>query len=71
MKSLLIMRWKNQEIGTGCGLRFTIIKNIMATYLLYSKFCQNSFHRCLNQFFLEFCQMMKKKIFIIVDFKVS
>ena len=30
MEIEMILRWKNQEIGIGCGQNFIIPKNIMA-----------------------------------------
>ena len=47
-KKILIIRWSYQEIGTGCGRPFIIIKNIeVGLYHSYYSF-QIYYHQVLN-----------------------
>ena len=61
------MKWKNQEIGIGCGLHFTFIKNTMDIFLLYKKILPKFLSALLKTIFLKLHLIVEKKIFIFVD----
>ena len=67
MMNQLIMKWKNQEIGIGCGQHFIFIKNIMVIFLHLIKILPKFLSSILKTFFLNLFQIKKKKIFITVD----
>ena len=69
MKIRLILKWKNQEIGIGCGRHFIFTKKHYGYVIAIIKILPKFLSAMLKTIFLKLLQIMKKKIFIIVDLK--